>query len=431
MKNFTPKIIFILAISVCSSAFAYETRETAGVKNERQTNAYEAKGIRAGSFDFHPLMSFGNEYDSNIFKRNTANEVGSYVAHFQPGFMLNSDWNRHAFNAAVKTDITIYSSQPDNNNYQDVFFTLGGRLDVLKDSTFESNYAFNSMHEDRGSADQRGGVTPTFYNVNTLDFAYKHKFNRVSLKPEFVVSRYDYQDTARLGGGDIQNHTRNRWEYRPSMRLGYEIRPGYEAFLKFNWLTVDYNEDVIVGVSTDSFDRNSDGYNILAGMEFDLTDVITGDFSIGYLTRDYADAELRSISGVNGFLNLLWQPTPLTSVLFNFTRDIGETTQRGVSGMVITSPSLTLTHELLRNVILSFGTSYSHNKYVGFDANNPILADRTSRIEHVVTANSGVKYLLNRYFALEFTYKYDTREANYTGVDYDVHQVMFNIVGQI
>jgi len=431
MKNISCCIASILGISLCSSAFAYEKRETADVKNERQIGGYEAKGIRIGSFDFHPLMNFGSEYDSNIFKRNSANEVASYVAHFNPGFMLNSDWSRHALNAAVKTDLTVFSSQPENNNYQDVFVSLDGRLDVLKDSFFEAAYSFNSMHEDRGSADQRGGITPTFYNINTLDFAYKHKFNRMSLKPEFVVSRYDYQDTARLGGGDIQNHTRNRWEYKPSMRLGYEIKPGYESFLKFTWLTVDYDEEVITGVSTVSFDRNSDGYNVLAGMEFDLTSLITGDVSIGYISRDYADNQLQSISGVNGFVNLLWQPTPLTGVLFNFTRDIQESTQNGVSGMFVTSPSIAITHELRRNIILSVGTSYSYNEYVGFNAANPIVADRTNRVEHVVTADTGIKYLLNRYFAVEFTYKYDTRQTNYTGVDYDVHQVMFNILGQI
>lgn len=439
MKNLSFCVASVLGVSLCSTAFAYEQRETADVKNERQTSAYDAKGIRLGSFDFHPLMAFGSEYDSNIFKRNSANEVGSYVAHFNPGFMVNSDWSRHALNASVKTDLTVYSSQPENNNYQDVFVSLDGRLDVLKDSFFETTYNFNSIHEDRGSADQRGGKTPTFYSVNYLNLAYQHKFNRLSLKPEFSVSRYDYQDTMTSLGFSLQNHTRNRWEYKPSLRVGFELKPGYEAFTKFVWQSVDYNKEVITGYANtvlngapiESYNRNSSGYNILAGMEFDLTSVITGDVSIGYLSRDYADNQLQTISGVNGFVNLLWQPTELTGVLFNFTRDIQETTQSGVAGMFITSPSVTITHELRRNIILSAGTSYSYNEYVGFNAANPIVADRTNRLEHVVTANTGIKYLVNRYLALEFTYEYDTRETNYTGVDYDVHQVMFNIMGQI
>lgn len=439
MKKIVFCIATVLGTSLCSSVLAYETRESSDVKKERQGSSYDAKGIRLGAFDFHPLMAFGSEYDSNIFKRNSANEVASYVAHFQPGFMMASDWSRHAFNASVKTDLTVFTSQPKNNNYQDVFVSLDGRLDILKDSFFEASYNFNSIHEDRGSADQAGGITPTFYNVNYLNLSYQHKFNRLKLEPEFSVSRYDYQDTLTSLGFSLQNHTRNRWEYKPSMRVGYELKPGYEAFTKFTWLSVDYNEEVITGYANtvlngapiQSFDRNSSGYNILAGMEFDLTDLITGDVSIGYLSRDYADNQLQSISGVNGFLNLLWQPSALTGVLFNFTRDIQETTQSGVSGMFITSPSITITHELRRNIIFSLGTRYSFNEYRGFNAANPIVSDRTNRLEHVVSANTGIKYLVNRYLSLELNYVYDTRETNYTGVDYDVHQVMFNILGQI
>ncbi|MCK5872979.1 MAG: outer membrane beta-barrel protein [Methylococcales bacterium] len=395
---------------------------------ERQLSSFDAKGIHLGSFFLYPVMKLDNEYNSNIFRRDSKiGEVDSYIAHFRPGFTLISDWGRHALNLTFNTDLAVYSAQSEEN-YEDVSLDLNGRLDVLRDSTLNASFSYDKLHEGRGSPDQLGGRTPTLFDNKSVVLNYKHKFNRVSLRPAFQFSRIDYDNTPTTSTtGDLKQKTRSRWEFTPSMRIGYEMSSGYEAFTEFLWRDISYDNAVVSGASTNVFLRDSYGYNILAGMAFDLTSLITGDISIGYFYRNYEDTRLPTISGINGFINLSWHPTPLTHVLFSFSRDIEETTQAGVSGRVATSPSINVAHELLRNVVLNIGASYQYNEYNGFDVNNANIANRTDRLEDVFGANLGVKYFLNRNINMELAYKYDSRDVNYTLSDYEVHQVMFNI----
>ena len=433
MKKISYYTFSVLIIFLCHSANAYERKDDARVAKDRQTSSYDAKGVRMGAFVFKPTMSVGNEYNTNIFKQDKqVDEVDSYIAHFKPGFTLASDWSRHLLSLSLDTDITEFSNQADANNYEDIRVDLTGRLDVLRDSYLDAGFQYNFLHEDRGSPDQLGGSEPTVYHQKLIDLAYYHKFNRFSIKPAVQFSHFDYKDTSTTAiSGDLKQSTRSRWEYAPSLRVGYEIQPEYDAFAEFRWREVSYDTGVVSGSSTNAFQRNSSGYNALAGMEFDLTDLLTGDISVGYLYRDYVDARLPSISGVNGFVSLLWRPTALTSVTLAFSRDINETTQIGVSGVVMSSPSINIEHEVMRNVILAAGGKYSNNEYNGFDPANPTVENRIERKEDVYGGNGSVKYLLNRNFSLGLEYIYSSRDVNYTAANYEVHQVMFNINAQL
>lgn len=424
-------IALLCSMGIWGQAQAYDSKDDAEMNEERDRAAYLPQGIVAGGFMIYPKLDINNEYDSNIYKRDKQlGVVDSYVAHFSPGFDIKSNWNQHALNFSFDSDLTLYGTQSDQNNYQDIFTRLDGRLDVLRDSFMDAAFSFNSVHEDRGSPDQVAGSTPTFYDTKNLQGFYTHKFNHVSVKGGLDVIRYDYQDTPTSLGTVLRMSSRNRWEYMPSIRLGYEIQPEYEAFAKFIYKDANYDNLVLSNGAGTAFERDSHGYNALGGMAFDLTGLITGDISVGYLSRTYNDARLQNISGVNGFLNLKWRPTTLTSVLASVSRDIKETTQDGVAGYFSTGVGLGVEHELLRNVLLKAGANYFNNEYRGFDPNNPVIQNREDRNEDVYGANAGVKYLLNRNFSTDLSYRYQNRDVNYLFTDYEVHEVMLNFTGQ-
>lgn len=429
MKN-NLLIVSVLSVASCGSALAYDTKDDAEVTEERQKSEYAQQGIRAGGFTVLPKMDMTNQYDSNIYKRDKklgANaEVDSYVAHFRPGVDVRSNWNRHALNLSFDSDMTQYATQGSQNNYEDLRTRLDGRLDVVRDSHLDAGFGYNSLHEDRGSPDQIAGKGPTFYDNKVFDAFYTHKLNRVSVKGGGDAIRYDYQDVpTSLNNTFLRMSTRNHWEYAPSIRLGYEIQPEYEAFVKFIYKQAEYDTLTLSNGAGTAYNRNSTGYNALGGMAFDLTDLVTGDMSVGYLQRDYTDARLKSISGINGFINLKWRPTALTTVNGKFSHDILETTQEGVSGILASSISLGAEHELMRNVILSGGGSYANNDYKGFVAPN-----LTNRNENVYGGTVAAKYLLNRNLSTDLAYNYQSRDTNYLFSNYEVHQVMLNLRGQ-
>lgn len=393
--------------------------------------ADDGQGLRAGAFTISPKLDVGNEYDTNIYRRDEKlGTVDSYIAHFKPGLNIRSDWSRHALNFKFDSDLTLYANQGDQNNYQDIFTRLDGRLDVVRNSYLDAGFTYNSVHEDRGSPDQITGKGPTFYDTKGIDAFYTHKLNRLSVKGGLDTIRYDYQDLLTSLDTVLRMSSRNRWEYAPSIRLGYELRTGYEAFVKLVYKEIDYDDLVLSNGAGTAFNRNSSGYNVLGGLAFDLTDLISGDVSVGYLQRSYEDASLGNISGINGFVGLKWRPTALTTVKGSLSHDINETTQSGVSGVLATGIGLSVDHELRRNVILRAGGVFTNNDYQGFNASNFILANRQNRNEQVYMGNVGAKYVLNRNLSADLSYTYQSRDVNYLFSNYEVHLVMLNLRGQ-
>ena len=421
----------MLSLVSCGSAWAYDSSDDAKVTQQRQQSAYTQKGIKAGSFNILPDMDMTNEYSSNIYYSDktlgsTRPVVDSYVAHYKPGLMVRSDWGRNALNLTFDSDISQYASQPDQNDYQDLRTKLDGKLDVLRDSYLTGAFAYNSLHESRGSPDQINGKGPTFYNTKVMDAFYNHKFNRLNVVAGGNATRFDYQNVQTLlTGAPLIMSSRDHWEYTPSLRFGYEIQKEYEAFVKFTYKQANYDTMTLTNGAGTAYNRNSTGYNVVGGMAFDLTDLLTGDMSVGYLQRTYTDVRFQTISGINGFLNLKWRPTALTTVNGKVSRDINETTQAGVAGIFATGLLFGVEHELLRNVILKGGGNYTKNDYNGF-----VAPSVENRVDNIYGGTVAAKYLFNRNFSTDLGYTYQNRDTNYAYSNYQVHQVMLNLRGQ-
>jgi hypothetical protein len=435
MKKINYVLVSAISIALTHSAFGFDPK--LDYKDEFTTQAEKdakaAQGINVGSFTLSPLLGLDEQYDTNIYRLDSrrGNVKDSFVTHFRPGFDLRSNWNQHELGLSLNTDITEYSTQSDNNNYHDLFLKATGRLDVLQNSFLKTAFTWDDVHETRGSPDQTLSIGPTFYDKKALDLSYVHKPNRFSLTPGFIFNRYDYQNpsSSAAPGGILLMTSRNHWEYAPSFKLGYEIQPSYEAFAKFIWKEINYDNAVYANGNTafSPYFRNSRGFSATGGLEYQISDLITGDASVGYVQRDYYnDPRLSSISTVTGFINTNWHPTTLTSVLFNFSRDILETTQAGVSGIVATGPGVTLEHELLRNVILTAGGDYKLLNYQGFNNAAPSF-NTFNRADDLYSGTAGFKYIVNRYFTTGLNYTYLGRSSNYNLSNYSANQVLLNL----
>ncbi len=398
---------------------------------DRQTAQYLQQGKYLSSFLVLPSFDISEQYNSNIFytdKSNTTNPPkSSYVTHYRPGLIAQSNWNRHALQVNFDADIAQYDILPKQTDYNDFHNSLKGRLDVVRDSHFDGSLAYNSIHENRYSPDQTNGKGPTFYSNSIIDTFYTHKLNRLSFNGGINAQDYTYQDVPTSTNLILKMSTRSHKEYLPSLRIGYEIQPGYEAFVKVLYKQAQYDQKVLTNGSGIAYDRNSTGYNFLGGMAFDLTDLLSSDVSFGYIERSYVDTRLPTIAGINGFINLKWRPTMLSTISGKVSRDINETTQAGVSGVLATSFGLDIDHELLRNLHLLAGGNFANNAYQGtpIDYNH-----QNKRTDNLYGINIGSKYLLNRYFSTDIAYTFQNRSSNYSNGSYQGDIFMINIRGQ-
>ena len=276
------------------------------------------------------------------------------------------------------------------------------------------------MHEDRQSVDQQGGAKPTKYSVLDLDISYKHSFNRLSVEGKLTTSRLDYENVDLVTGTRRNNQDRDRWDYNPSLHLVYEVHPQYDVFTSIRYTKVEFDKEL----DRHSQRRSSQGGDMVVGVNFGATDMITSDVAIGYIYRDFDDANLAAIKSITGWLSFNWSVTPLTTIYSKLTQDIGETTLEDVSGSNITVARLGVEHELLRSLLLKLDGGYSYIQYEGFDSSE----FKNERIEDRYFASFTGKYIFSSLLYMDFSYKFSARDSNRSLNDFDQNRFFLNFV---
>jgi hypothetical protein len=444
------RYLLIIGLAICGNSFAESTDFDMGLSPLGLTTGYTHSG-----FNISPSLTFGNVYNTNIYASsndqgtsgNNINSrrgvVGSYIALFQPSIKINSDWNRHALGLSVGSSFARYATQPKNNNTNNMNAQLNGKLDILHNSFLDGSMGYTMGTVARNSPDQITSATPSNYVSKNFQSNYNHIFNWLNLKTGINAIRTDYDNTQSETNTTLQMSTQNNWMYSSNLRLGHFIKREYEAFVNVIYSKNVYDSTVctngncgntsnpITGnpvngsVYNSVFNRDSSSYNFLTGMAFDITGLIKGDFSMGYLQGSYEDPRLPAISGMNGFGNLKWSVTPLTTVTANFGRIIGPTTQVGVSGVLTTNMGLNVTHELKRDIILNLGINYSNYLYEG----NSVAATE-NRNDNLSMVSFRSRYLINKNISTDLSYSYQMRASNYEGSNYEASIIMLNINGQ-
>ncbi len=365
-------------------------------------------GMRVGTFLLYPKVSVSETYDDNIFRTESPiDSVGDFITILKPEFDLRSDWNNHAFNLQGDASFARYLKR-EPENYENFNVDADGRYDITRNIIVFGFLGYSQLSEDRGSPDDVGGVDPTEYDVRRGSVRYFHRLNRVSFRLDGAAQKYDFDDVATGPATRADNDDRDRLETQLALRAAYEIVPEYEAFVRGEVNNRAYSTQEVTG----GVQRDSQGYEIVAGVAIDLTGITFGDLFVGYRKQWYDDDMLSTIQGISGGANITWNVTPLTTVHAGIVRRIEETTTPDFSGYFATRYSVSADHELLRNLLLNANVAFTENDYEG--------ADRTDR-----TYETGLsaRYLMNRNLYASLGYQYRQRERNATlGDDADYKQ---------
>lgn len=397
---------------ICSaSVWGADVERGIGV-SERTNRDYTPVGIRAGSFMINPVFESQNEYKDNIYSQQDSPQ-DDFIFHLQPGLSVKSDWNRHALEAHIDTDIQIYASHgsEDKEIYD---FDVNGRLDVLKNSFATAKFYYANRYEDRASPDSPfNALQPVQYDITGGVVGYEHKINRLRFNVLQDIQHLDFNNGITRSSNFINNDDRDRQISTSTAYIGYEIMPAYEAFVRGSYNVIEYDRQF----DDNGLQRSSYGYETVAGVALDFTGKLVGDAYIGYTRQTYDDARLKTISALTGGMGLRWMATGLTTVSVRVDRAINETTQGLSSGYLSTASRLSIDHELLRNVLLNASGGYVFNDYQG----------GLGRQEDTYHAGLSAKYLLNRNFFLRTGYSFRTRSTNLSNSDFDINSVYFSL----
>jgi hypothetical protein len=421
MTSFLRKILLFCILVQANNVFSRD-------------NAFQPSGIRWGSFTISPLVENENEYDSNLFK-TSINQKDDYIVHVKPSVNVRSNWSRHAIDLTVRSDIGLHQNY-EQEDFEDVFIDLSGRLDVLRDSYATTKFYWSKRHEERGEIDNGGINGPVEYSTIGGIFEYEHQFNRLRVNVSNDISYLDYSGLSSLDGFPaVKNSLRNRYIDTATAQLPYEVNPRLDAFIRGEYNFKDYDSSVdrsaFIPPALDplnpaagiGFNRDSDGFEIVSGVGFDFTGMLFGDVYFGYREQYFDDPMLQDVSGITGGASLKWLATPLTTVSMAIDNDIIETTQAGASAGVSTDFKLNIDHELLRYVLLNAHGGYTMNNFEGSTNTTGV----SSREDEYIVLGFKAKYLYSRNFYLKGEYLYRERNSNIPLNDYDSHRVLLSI----
>jgi hypothetical protein len=387
---------------------------------------YDPLGIRLGSFMLRPSLDLAEQYDGNIYGSNSVIRSDA-ITLLTPALDLTSNWNNEAVGLHAEGDIAKHAryTADDTNN---AIVQLDGRLDIFHDQVLSLSAGYQALHEDRSSpdsiaaAEQVGGGSfgryPTPFDVATGRLAYVYAPSRLGLEFDADFNGYSFANVPANNGRLEINSDQNREEYTFGPKISYTIDPDYTVFFQFEGDVRSY--DTTRDASPFHYKRSSSGYDAVAGSEFDIDRLITGQFYIGWQDQNYADPRLSAISGLRFGGSVLWNVTQLTSIRVQASRDVEETIIIGSSGLLDTTAQVSVEHELFRNILVTLGVSYDNANYQG----------ALKQVDNSVGLNGSVRWLLNSNLSVGLTVDYTTRSSSVMIDRFDRDQVGIDIKGQ-
>ncbi len=366
-----------------------------------EADPYDALGIPVGSFLLRPAIELTGGYDTNPARETDGASSSIFIV--APELQIRSNWSRHDFRADMRGNYTSYPSQ---SSLSRPYFEskADGRIDVTSQTRIDLQNRFLLSTDNPGSPNLQASVAkaPIFTTLGgTAGVA--HRFNRLELAVKGSADRTNYQDSVLTDGSIASNADRNFNQYGLGLRGSYELTPGVKPFV-----AIDTDRRVHdLAVDRTGIRRDSKGVATSVGTSFEFTRILTGNVSVGYLTRNYNDPTLQELHGIIADASLVWSATPLTTATLRAKSSADETTVPGVSGILTREVGAQVDHSFRRWLIGSLKFGYGLDDYVG-----------SAREDRRFSASAALTYKLTRTTQIKGEVRRELRRSSSPDQDY-------------
>ncbi len=400
------------AYAQVSSNSSFERNRNISVK-ERPKPEYQTSGVDLGGFTLRPELTTGLRYNDNIFALRT-NKSDDFILKVNPSAVIQSKWSRHSLSLHGNVDHNEYLDLT-KESYTNYGFGADTKLDAGRGLAFGFGGEFQGLNEPRTSSSTPTNTTkPIQYDLASAYGNVSREVNRVRVSASAGLRDYNYKDGLIIGGGVSDQDDRDRQVVDLNGRFEYAVSPDTSVFFEasYNDRSYDLQPPVV------ALNRDSDGYQFLVGTNFDLTNVVRGEVSVGYLDQKFDSPLLPDINGFAVRGSVEWFVSQLTTVGFGGSRSVEDSGIQGSSGYLSSKAYFRVDHELLRNLVLSAEGTYGLDDYKGIDRED----------ERFGGTLSGT-VLLRRGVGLSFYYLYadQTSRGLASGSDYTNNEIGFTI----
>ncbi|MHA1570641.1 MAG: outer membrane beta-barrel protein [Alphaproteobacteria bacterium] len=355
-----------------------------------------------GGLRLCPTLDVSIAYDDNVF-RTQDNRQSDLLTRFKPAVNISSDWDRHAVSAGLRAEITRFADVT-NNDATDYALRSAGRLDVMDGIAANAAVSLGRFHVNRDDPDSAGAANDVdrfFLTTGSAGVTYGP--GDLSLGLSTTVRSYDYRDN-----GAIDNDDQDRREYDISLNAGFAFGSGLSVFVTPSYRLRRYDR------TPDSAGdiRDSAGYDIRAGLSYDISGVTFVEFSAGVFEQRFDDPNFADSSGLSFAGRLLWNFTDLQTLDLGLDRSIDETTQAGVSSVINTSVTLGIDFDIADNFVLNTRTAYRNADF-----------ESSGRNDDTVSGGLSMTYFVNEYLNATLSYDHTRRTSTAVGQDFRSNQL--------
>lgn len=338
---------------------------------ETVVEGLDPTGFRLGSFVALPRVNFDVRYDDNIYNR--ADKIEDGVAVVRPSLRVQSDFSRHQIrlDAAAEGRRYFDMTAEDSNQWA---LDAAGRLDFANRFVLAINTGVARRIERRGTfGDQFFTDRPVVYMDTGVGATLSRMGGIVEWQASVSTRNLEYKD-ASLGGVEIDQSYRDvrrdalafRIDYRRSVKLG--------VFMRLTGTHLAYD----LGSS-----RDSKGFSVVGGLSYRITDLLTVEGALGYVTQKMDDPRRSDIGALDYHLSVSWTPTPRTRFELKGERNV-ERSPLAIDAAVLQSTIIgTATIAVGSRTFVGLEVGFLRNDYDGFDR-------RESRIHGEATINRTV-----------------------------------------
>ncbi|HVV39709.1 MAG TPA: outer membrane beta-barrel protein [Nitrobacter sp.] len=388
-------------------------------------------GNYVGSFLVKDAVELWGGYDTNPGR--FASPRGSAFYMVSPEFNAASNWERHSLIVDLRGSFTGYgntfppraadcdcdpsqpiiSPVPTNIDRPDFTGKVDGRLDVSRDTRINSELRLHIGTDNPGSPNIQAGLAkyPVYATAGST-LGVEHDFNRLQVSLNGTVDRTTYQDSRLTDGTSTTNDDRNFNQYGGVARVSYDLLPGVKPFGEVEADTRIHDTQF----DRYGFQRDSNGGYAKAGTSFEFSRLLTGEASIGYAMRSYADPRLNDLTGLLTSASLIWSATPLTTAKFNATTSVDESTLPDVSGVLTRTYTFEVDHDFRRWLTAVGKFTYGTMDYQG-----------STRSDKIYSISGDLIYKINRDYQIKAEVRRDILDSNIAGASSASTVVMLGV----
>ena len=284
---------------------------------QRARPSYDPTGIRSGSFIVRPRVELMLGYSDNVFALSEQNNVtfgdqSDVFYAFTPSVDVESDWSRHSFNYGAYVQNSGYWDFDDEDIFNAGAY-LDGHVDLNRFTSLFGGLSYQNLHESRNvNSTFFIPESPIEYSKLGSFIGTRHEFGRFRYTFRADVDDYDFENARDISTGNIIDQSfRNATETRLSGETAYALTRDTSLFLKAAINERDHDQSSGIGL----LGRDSNGFDITTGVDFDLTRLARGRVALGYLEQDYDN--FGKVDGASIDTSVDFFPSQLTTISFD------------------------------------------------------------------------------------------------------------------